>query len=160
MGRFADLCGEVAAALEDDVNGLTLPPDARDRFRADWADEDIEDAMALVQDSLLQGELIDAADSLSSRMVEWLAEFGGAKSFSPLAETGEARVSVETIGQLTRRVARLEETLAQYREGGPPENPDFEVLRRRLADHGIEEEMARDRSEDESFAQDGDDEDY
>ena len=45
MGRFAELCGEVAASMEEDVNGLTLPPEAWDRFRSDWQEEDIEDAM-------------------------------------------------------------------------------------------------------------------
>jgi hypothetical protein len=82
MGRFADLCGEVAAAMEDDVEGLTLPPEAWDRFRRDdWKEEDIEDAMGLVQESLMQDELVDAADSLSARMVEWLSAYGNAEGF-------------------------------------------------------------------------------
>ena len=54
MGRFADLCGEVAAALEEDATGsnLTLPPEAWDRFRTDWSEEDIEDAMGHVKYAL------------------------------------------------------------------------------------------------------------
>jgi hypothetical protein len=140
MGRFAELCGEVAAALEEDVDGLKLPPEAWDRFRSDWQEEDIEDAMGLVQESLMQDELVDAADSLSARMVDWLGEFGTEAAFSR-AEAGEARVSVDALGQLTRRVARLEEALSRYRDTLPPENPAFQTLRGRLANHGIEEEM-------------------
>jgi uncharacterized protein with von Willebrand factor type A (vWA) domain len=140
MGRFAELCGEVAASLEEGVDGLNLPPEAWDRFRSDWQEEDIEDAMELVQESLLQDELVDAADSLSSRLVEWLGELGGEAAFQKVA-AGEARASVETIGHLTRRVARLEDALTRYRDRLPPENAGFEALRRRLADQGIEEEM-------------------
>lgn len=141
MGRFANLCGEVAAALEEDVDGLTLPPEAWDQFRSDWQEEDIEDAMGLVQESLMQDELVDAADSLSARLVDWLGEFGDAKAWEDV-ETTQARLSIDKLGQITRRVARLEEALARYRDSLPAENPGFEVLRRRLADHGIEEEMS------------------
>jgi hypothetical protein len=147
MGRFADLCGEVAAALEEDASGssLTLPPEAWDRFRADWNEEDIEDAMGLVQESLMQDELVDAADSLSARMVDWLGEFGGTETWKDL-EKGEGRLSLDIAGQLARRVARLEEALARYRDTLPPDNPGFESLRRRLADQGIEEEMGTARA--------------
>jgi hypothetical protein len=145
MGRFADLCGEVAAALEDDVEGLTLPPEAWDRFRREqWKEEDIEDAMGLVQESLMQDELVDAADSLSARMVEWLGTYGGPEGFKQ-ADAGEARLGLDVIGQLARRVGRLEDALERYRDSRPAPNPDFERLRVRLADHGIEDEMARDR---------------
>src|SRR5262245_37441488 len=102
MGRFADLCGEVAAALEEDATGmsLNLPPEAWDRFRrSDWTEEDIEDAMGLVQESLMQDELVDAADSLSARMVDWLGEYGAVQDFK-LVESGEAKLSFEVIGQL------------------------------------------------------------
>jgi hypothetical protein len=137
MGRFADLCGEVAASLEEGVEGLTLPPEAWDRFRTDWTDEDVEDAISLVRESLIQSELVDAADSLSARMVELLGQFGAAAAFKKV-EAGEAHLSVEDIGQVTRRVARLEEVLEAFRDG-------FESLRQRLADHGIEAEMAAGR---------------
>jgi hypothetical protein len=146
MGRFADLCGEVAASLEEGVEGLTLPPEAWDRFRADWDDEDVEDALALVRESLMQSELVDAADSLSARMVEMLATFGSEAAFKQ-AEAGEGHLSIDTIGQVTRRVARLEEVLEGFRDTVPPPDPGFESLRRRLADHGIEAEMATGRAE-------------
>jgi len=152
MGRFADLCGEVAASLEEGVEGLTLPPEAWDRFRADWTDEDVEDAMALVRESLIQSELVDAADSLSARMVEMLGKYGGDAAFKNV-EAGEARLSIEDLGQVTRRVARLEEVLEAFRDNPPPDDEGFESLRQRLANHGIEQEMAAGRG-----ANDGDDE--
>src|SRR5687767_2008306 len=144
MGRFADLCGEVAASLEEGVEGLALPPEAWDRFRSDWAEEDIEDAIALVRESLMQSELVDAADSLSARLVEWLGVYGSPGTFATV-ESGEARLSVDILGQLARRVARLEEVLEAFRDNPPPDQAGFESLRRRLADHGIEAEMAAGR---------------
>ena len=69
MGRIVDLCGEVAAAADEGPEGLILPLDAWDRLRDDWSDDDIEDALGLVKDSLLQSELVEAADSLSTRLV-------------------------------------------------------------------------------------------
>ena len=145
MGRFADLCGEVAASLEEGVEGLTLPPEAWDRFRADWDEDDVEDAIALVRESLMQSELVDAADSLSARLVEVLGTFGSPDAFKTAA-SGEARLSLDVIGQLARRVARLEEVLEAFRDNPPPDQTDFESLRRRLADHGIEAEMATGRA--------------
>ena len=56
-----------------------LPVEAWDRLREDWSDEDIEDALGLVRDSLLQGELVEAADSLSARLVELLGTWGDAE---------------------------------------------------------------------------------
>lgn len=146
MGRFADLCGEVAASLEEGVEGLTLPPEAWDRFRGDWQEEDVEDAIALVRESLMQGELVDAADSLSARLVEILGTYGSPGAFQTIT-AGEARLSLEVVGQLARRVARLEEVLEAFRDNPPPEQTGFESLRRRLADHGIEAEMAADEDE-------------
>ena len=78
MGRIADLCGEVAAAAEEGPDGLVLPVEAWDRLRAEWSDEDIEDALAFVKDSLMQAELVEAADSLSARLVELLGSWGDA----------------------------------------------------------------------------------
>jgi uncharacterized protein with von Willebrand factor type A (vWA) domain len=148
MGRFADLCGDVAASLEEGVEGLALPPEAWDRFRASWEEEDIEDAIALVQESLLQGELIDAADSLSARMVDLLATFGGADAFQKV-EGGQARLTLDDVGQLARRVGRLEDVLETFRDHPPAPNDAFDALRRRLADYGIEADMASGREEDE-----------
>ena len=76
MGRIVDLCGEVAAAADEGPEGLVLPVDAWDRLRDDWSDEDIEDALGFVRDSLLQTELVEAADSLSARLVELLGTWG------------------------------------------------------------------------------------
>jgi hypothetical protein len=140
MGRIVDLCGEVAAAADEGPEGLVLSPETWARMRVDWRDEDIEDALGFVQDSLLQGELVEAADSLSARLLELLGGFGDEKAFKRV-EAGEARFELETIGQLARRVARLEETLASYREGSPPDRRGFDALQRRLMDQGIEREM-------------------
>lgn len=140
MGRIVELCGEVAAAADEGPDGLVLPAEAWDRLRGDWEDEDIEDAMGLVRDRLLQGELLEAADSLSARLVEVLGAFGEAAAFAGAA-AGQARLELETIAHLVRRVDRLEEVLETYREGTPPDRRGFDALQRRLADHGIEHEM-------------------
>src|SRR6185295_1677009 len=110
MGRIVDLCGEVAAAAEEGPDGLILPPDVWERLRADWDDEDIEDAMGLVHDSLLQAELVESADSLSARLVEVLGTFGNEAAFTNAA-AGAGVVPLEGIGHLARRLARLEEIL-------------------------------------------------
>jgi hypothetical protein len=143
MGRIVDLCGEIAAESEEGPEGLVLSPDGWDRLRRDWSEEDIEDAMGLVRDSLLLGELVDASDSLSARLIDVLGEFGGEAAFKQAAE-GRATLSLEAIGQIARRVDRLEEILEAYRDGKPPDRTSFEVLRRRLADHGLEDDTADD----------------
>ena len=140
MGRIVELCGEIAEAAEEGPDGLVLPPEVWDRLRVDWSDEDIEDALGLVHDSLLQSELVDSADSLSARLLELLGAYGEASAFRR-AEAGTAVLTLEVIGQLARRVARLEEILEGYREGSPPDRRGFDALRRRLADVGIEEQM-------------------
>jgi hypothetical protein len=147
MGRIVDLCGEIAAAAEEGPDGLILPPDVWERLRADWDDEDIDDALGLVHDSLLQAELVESADSLSARLVEVLGRFGDAGEFQKAAGDAGA-LTFEAIGQLTRRVARLEEVLEAYREGASPDRRGFDALQRRLADHGIEDEMQGGRAED------------
>jgi hypothetical protein len=141
MGRIVDLCGEIAAAAEEGPEGLFLPADSWERLREDWNDEDIEDALSLVKESLLQGELVDAADSLSARLLEVLGDFGEASAFLR-AQQGQGVLSFETIGHLARRVERLEEVLEALRDSPPPERRGFDALRRRLADAGIEQEMA------------------
>jgi hypothetical protein len=147
MGRIVDLCGEVAAAADEGPEGLILPPEAWDRLRADWDDEDIEDALGFVHDSLLQGELVDAAESLSTRLVEALGAFGEARSFAQAVD-GKAEIGIELIRQLAHRVERLEEILESYREGGGPDRSGFDALQRRLLDQGIEDEMQRDEDDD------------
>jgi hypothetical protein len=139
MGRIVDLCGEIAAAAEEGPEGLILPPDVWERLRADWDDEDIEDALGLVTDSLLQAELVESADSLSARLVEVLGGFGAAAAFDQ-AVAGKGTMAFEALGQIARRVARLEEVLETYREGAPPDRRGFDALQRRLADHGIDDE--------------------
>ncbi|HUG52892.1 MAG TPA: hypothetical protein VMR21_04805 [Vicinamibacteria bacterium] len=154
MGRIVDLCGEIAAAAEEGPAGLILPPDAWERLRADWDDEDIEDALGLVHDSLRQGELVESADSLSARLVEVLGGWGEPVAFRR-AEANEAVLPFEVVGQLTRRVARLEEILEAYREGATPDRSGFDALQRRLADHGIETEMEEGREADAAEAESG-----
>ena len=158
MGRIVDLCGEIAAAAEEGPEGLILPPDVWERLRADWDDEDIEDAVGLVHDSLMQAELVESADSLSARLVEVLGRFGNDGEFQKAA-TDSGGLTFEAIGQLTRRVARLEEVLEAYRDGAPPDRRGFDALQRRLADHGIEEEMEAGRAEDAANSASGPDED-
>ena len=157
MGRIVDLCSEIAENAEEGPEGLILSPDVWDRLRDDWEDEDIEDALSLVRDTLLQGALVESADSLSARLLEVLGAYGEAAAFRR-AEAGEARMTLETIGQLTRRVARLEEILEAYREGSPPDRRGFDALQRRLADVGIESEMRADEEEP-AEAEGSDDED-
>jgi len=153
MGRIVDLFGEVAAEAEVVPEGLVLSPEAWDRLREDWHEEDIEDALTLVHESLLQGELVDAADSLSARLVEVLGAFGESGAFKE-AEAGRGVLPLDVIGHLARRVARLEEILPVFRDGAPPERSGFDQLQRRLMDVGIETEMGgdddpRDRADDE-----------
>ena len=141
MGRIVDLCGEIAAAAEEGPTGLVLPPDAWDRLRADWTDEDIEDALGLVNDSLMQAELVESADTLSARLVDVLGVFGGSEAFKSVISGGGATLTLDVLGQITRRVDRLEEILDAYREGSTPDRTGFDQLQVRLANHGIEEEM-------------------
>jgi hypothetical protein len=147
MGRMVDLCGEVAAAADEGPDGLALSAEAWDRLRADYSDDDIEDALAFVKDSLLQSELVEAADSLSARLVEVLGSWGDAKAWAAAVE-GHASIPLDVIGQLARRVDRVEEILEAYRDDKGPDRKGFDELRRRLMDHGIETEMESGRAED------------
>jgi hypothetical protein len=140
MGRIADLCSEIAENAEEGPEGLTLSPDLWDRLRDDWEDEDIEDALNVVRETFLNGALVESADSLSARLLEVLGAFGGEAAFKQ-AEQGKARIPMEAIGQLARRVAHLEEILEAYREGSPPDRRGFDALQRRLALLGIERDM-------------------
>jgi uncharacterized protein with von Willebrand factor type A (vWA) domain len=147
MGRIADLCGEVAAAADEGPDGLVLPAEAWDRLRADWSDEDIEDAMAFVRDSLLQSELVEAADSLNARLLEVLGAFGEEAAYAR-ARTGQATLDLDTLSHLARRVARLEDILEAFRDGSPPDRRGFDAFQRRLMDEGIEDEMRAHGEED------------
>lgn len=143
MGRIVELCGEIAAAADEGPEGLVLPPDVWERLRADWSDEDIEDALGFVKDSLLQSELVEASDSLSARLVELLGTWGDEHGWAE-AVSGRAAVSVDVIRQVAHRLDRLEEILEVYRDDKPPDRRGFDQLQRRLIDHGIEAEMRPD----------------
>ena len=138
MGRIVDLCGEIAAAAEEGPEGLVLAPDMWDRLREDWNDEDIEDALGLVRDSLMLAELVESADSLSARLVDILGGYGDAASFKKV-EGGQATIGLDTVGQMARRVARLEDVLEAYRDGRGPDHTGFDALQQRLAVHGLED---------------------
>ena len=140
MGRIVELCSEVAAAADEGPEGLVLSTEARARLRDEWPEEDIDDALSFVRDSLLQGELVDAADSLSTGIIDLLGAFGTAAAFARL-QTGEARLTTETIDRLARRVSRLEEILGTYRDSERPAHRGFEALRTRLLDLSIEGDM-------------------
>ena len=136
MGRIAELLAEVAEIAEEGPDGLTLTPDGWDRLREDWNDEDIEDALGLVTDSLLLAELVESADSLSARMVDFLGSYAASLE---KVEAGTAVIGLEVMGQIARRVARLEDVLAAYRDGREPDHTAFDVVQERLALHGLED---------------------
>ena len=154
MGRIVDLFGEVAAEADEGPEGLVLSPDAWDRLRQEWKDEDIDDALQLVHESLLQGELVESADSLSARLIEVLGRFGEAGAFKE-AEAGRGALPLDTIGHLVRRVARLEEILVAFRDGAPPDRRGFDQLQRRLMDVGIESEMQADEEDEDAASRRG-----
>lgn len=156
MGRFADLCGEIAASADEGEDGLVLPPEVWDRLRGDWDEADIEDALGLVHESLMQAELVDSADSLNARLMEFLGSLSSAEAFAEAA-AGRAPLPLEIIGHLARRVAHLEDVLVAFRDHPAPERKGFDALRRRLADHGIEAEM--DAAEEDAAAQTSEEED-
>ena len=162
MGRIVELCGEIAEVAEEGERGLTLPPADWERLSQDFTEEEIEDALGLVNESLYQSELAEAADSLNARLLDVLGRLGEAAAFAE-AERGDARLPLDVIGQLARRVDRLEEILGVFRDGAGPDRRGFDALKRRLADHGIEDEMqAEDEPEDEPEAEpreNGEDED-
>jgi hypothetical protein len=143
MGRIVDLCGEVAAAVDEGPEGFVLSVEAREQLLADWSDEDIDDALGFVTESILQSELVEAADSLSSRLVELLGVYGEKGAFEG-AVAGRARLGIDEIDQLTRRLDRLEEILDVFRDEGAPDRQGLEALRQRLLDQGIEDEMRPD----------------
>ncbi len=136
MGRIADLCGEIAEIAEEGPEGLALSPDGWDRLREEWNDDEIQDGLDLVRDSLLLTELVEAADSLSARMVDVLGSYAAA--FDKV-EAGTATIGLEVMGQLARRVARLEDVLELYRDGRTPDHTTFDALQERLAVHGLED---------------------
>lgn len=137
MGRFIDLCGEVAAAAEEGAGQLVLSIGDRERMLDRWSDEEIDDALDFVRESLFQGELIEATDSLSDRLVALL---------SPLADTFDTarteglRLDLDEVGRVARRLARVEEILEYFRDRPVSDRSRFHALRERLADLGIEDD--------------------
>jgi hypothetical protein len=136
MGRIADLCGEIAEMAEDGPEGLVLSADGWERLREEWNDDEIQDGLDLVRDSLLLGELVEASDSLSARMVDFLGSYAASVDD---VEAGKATIALDVMGQLARRVARLEDVLEMYRDGTPPDHTAFDALQERLAVHGLED---------------------
>ena len=147
MGRIVDLCGEVAAAADEGPEGLVLPPDAWQRLRQDWSDEDIEDALGFVKDSLLQAELVESADSMSLRLVELLGTWGDSRGWRDAVE-GRATIGVDVLRQIAHRLDRLEEILDLYRNQEGPDRRGFDRLQRHLMDEGIEDLMRPDGTKD------------
>jgi hypothetical protein len=79
---------------------------------------------------------------LSARLVELLGTWGEPRAWQAAVE-GHANLPLDVIGQLARRVDRVEEVLAVYRDDKGPDRRGFDALRRHLMDHGIEKEMAQ-----------------
>lgn len=146
MGRFIDLCTEVASEAEEGGEGLILSPDAWDRFREEFTDEEIEDALKIVQENLLQEELVDAADSLSASLVEILGVYGSEKGFAEARKDGVA-LTLDEVAKLARRASRVEDILTLYRDGTPPDRSGFDGLMHRLLDRDIEPDMKPDIEE-------------
>jgi hypothetical protein len=143
MGRIADLCGDVAAAADEGPEGFQLSAEAREQLRGEWSDADIDDALALVNAQSLQNELVEAADSMSCRLVELLGTWGEARAWTAAVE-GHASISIDVIRQLAHRLDRLEEILGLCRDQKGPDRRGFDALQRRLMDQGIEDEMRPD----------------
>jgi hypothetical protein len=144
MGRIVDLCGEVAAAADEDPEGrFQLSAEAREQLRGDWSDEDIDDALALANAQSLANDLMEAADSMSARLLELLGTWGEARAWKAAVE-GHASISIDTIRQLAHRLDHLEEVLDLCRDQKAPDRRAFDALQRRLMDQGIEDEMRPD----------------
>ena len=150
MGRILDLFGEVAAEADEGAEGLELSPEAWDRMRGEWKDEDIEDALALVHESLMQSELVEAAEALTGRLLEILGVYGNPAPFAEAA-AGKAVLTVDVLAQIARRLDRLDEILGAFRSGGGPDRTKFDALRNHLLNVGIENEMT---SDDDGFSED------
>lgn len=141
MGRLIELITDVAASADEAGTNLTLSPADFDRLRDDWGDDEIEDALALAQTAFHHEAVNEAADSLSARVIEVLGLFADEKRFASAAEPG-APLPTETLAHLARSVAYLEEALSLVRDSPPPDHTQFNKLLERLANRGIETEMA------------------
>ncbi|HRB12978.1 MAG TPA: hypothetical protein PKU70_08195 [Vicinamibacteria bacterium] len=140
MGRIVELITDVAASADEEGANLTLPMGDFDRLRDDWGDDDIEDALALAQTAFHHEAVNEAADSLCARVIEVLGTFADEKRFASCSEPG-APLPVESLANLARSVAYLEEALSLVRDAPPPDLALFNKLLERLANRGIEAEM-------------------
>ncbi len=141
MGRIVELITDVAASADEEGANLTLPMGDFDRLRDDWGDDEIEDALALAQTAFHHEAVNEAADSLCARVIEVLGTFADEKRFASCSEPG-APLPVESLAHLARSVAYLEEALSLVRDAPPPDLALFNKVLERLANRGIEAEMA------------------
>lgn len=141
MGRIVELITDVAASADEEGVNLTLPMVDFDRLRDDWGDDEIEDALALAQTAFHHEAVNEAADSLCARVIEVLGTFADEKRFASCSEPGSP-MPVESLAHLARSVAYLEEALSLVRDAPPPDLTLFNKLLERLANRGIEAEMA------------------
>lgn len=141
MGRIVDLVTEVAAAADEQGSRLTLSPDAWDRLRDDWGDDEIEDALALAQANFEHQAVVEAADTVSARVIEVLSVFSSEPEFRRAAQ-GDSPVTTDSLSTLARCVSYLEEALGAVRDAPGPDREKLDALLERLANLGIEDEMA------------------
>ncbi|MBK5257943.1 MAG: hypothetical protein JJE39_18110 [Vicinamibacteria bacterium] len=141
MGRIVELITDVAASADEEGTKLSLPNGDFDRLRDDWGDDEIEDALALAQTAFHHEAVNEAADSLSARVIEVLGAFADEQRFASCAHP-EAPLPTETLAHLARSVVYLEEALALVRDAPAPDRSRFDKLLERLANRGIEAEMA------------------
>jgi len=141
MGRLVELITDIAASADEAGTQLSLSTSDFDRLRDDWGDDEIEDALALTQTAFHNEAVNEAADSLSARVIELLGTFADEQRFASCAEP-DAAVPTETLAHLARSVVYLEEALALVRDAPAPDRSRFDKLLERLANQGIEAEMA------------------
>jgi hypothetical protein len=156
MGRIVDLLGEVAAAADEGHDGMVLDVEDRERLRDDWDDDDIDDALALVNQSYLNQAVVEIVDNLSSRLVETLGRYGAEDAFQEMVKKG-ATLDVAQVVHLVRVVGHVEDMLIDLRDDAPPDRSGFDELARRLKDLGIEREMLAGRRLEEKQADDDED---
>jgi hypothetical protein len=142
VGRFADLCAEVAVQADATPAGLVLPDEARaGMHQAGWADADIADALEFVHATFVQDELIEAADLLSGHVVEMLGSFDDDARFAAAAQ-GRGALTLDALRRLVRSATHLAHVLAPLREQAALDLSALERLSRRLAEDGVEAAIA------------------
>jgi len=134
----------VAAAAEEGDEGLELRPEDRAVLLEGWSDGDVDDALSLVRDSLMLAELVEAADVVTARLMTLLGAYAHEQAFETARRDG-GRIPFEAIAHLARNLDRLDQILDVYRDDPGPDRRGFDALRARLADSGIEGDMAAGR---------------